>query len=68
MRFIENAGEGVPTGIFYAKICYDHAVDDVFLIIQLFQRRDWVQRHAAVIGSGGPPLLCPKEGGKEVIK
>ncbi len=28
----------------------DHAVDDVFPIIQLFQRREWVQRHAAVSG------------------
>ncbi len=27
----------------------DHAVDDVFPIIQLFQRREWVQRHAAAM-------------------
>ena len=33
---------------FRKMLCYDHAVDDVFLIIQLFQRRDWVQRHAAL--------------------
>lgn len=34
--------------LYVESLCYDHAVDEVFPMIQLFQRRDRVQRHAAL--------------------